>query len=280
MKRLLTVILCASLVLSACAAGASGGTPDEAAAATPDTAVGTTNEKPTESPTEAPTDPPTEAPTDPPTVEELAQARYEEILAGELSCDKASVSVPAVYQSPELPTGCEAVALTIAIRAYGYELNKTDIASKYLVYGDDYITSFVGSPFKWGGAGIYPPGLVKTVENYVKDTGAQLCPIDSTDVSLDDLYKFIDNGIPVVVWTTYYMSYPRLENSRTYQGHTYSWYINEHCVCLYGYDKKDGTVKISDPQRGKIDVSAKDFANIYDTIGRMSMVMIPTGNLS
>ena len=273
MKRLLTIILCAAAMLSACASGASVTTPDEAAAATPDAITVTTPDEP---PTEAPTEPPT----DPPSLKELAEKRSDEIISGELSCDKASVSVPEVYQSPELPTGCESVALTIAIRSYGYELNKTDIASKYLVYGDDYITAFVGSPFRWGGAGIYPPGLVKTAQNYVNDTGAEIYPVDTTDTSMDDLYKFIDSGIPVVVWTTYYMSYPRLESGRTYQGHTYSWYINEHCVCLFGYDQKDGTVKISDPQRGKITVSAKDFAEIYDAIGRMSMVLIPTEGLS
>ena len=272
MKRLLMMILCAALMLCACSAGSIGGTPDEAAA-TPDKAVAATPDDP---PTQAPTEPPT----DPPTVRELAQARCNEILAEKLGSSKASVSVSELYQSPELPTGCEAVALTIAINSYGYDLNKTDIASKYLVYGDDYITGFVGSPFRWGGAGIYPPGLVKTAVNFVKDTNAKLWPVDTTDVSLDDLYKFIDNGIPVVVWTTYYMSYPRLESGHTYKGHTYSWYINEHCVCLYGFDKKDGTVKFCDPQRGKITVSAKDFADIYDTIGRMSMVLIPTDGLS
>jgi len=273
MKRLLTIILCAAVALSACTAGSSGGTPDEAAAATPEEITVTT---PDELPTEAPTASPTEAPS----LQSLAKARCDEILSGELNCDKASVSVPEIYQTPELPTGCESVALTIAIRAYGYELNKTDIASKYLVYGDDYITAFVGSPFQRGGAGIYSPGLVKTAENYVKSTGAKLCPVDTTGISLDDLYRFIDSGIPVVIWTTYYMSYPQLEGGRTYQGHTYSWYDNEHCVCLFGFDKKDGTVKISDPLRGKIAVSAQEFARIYDAIGRMSMVLIPTEGLS
>ena len=40
----------------------------------------------------------------------------------------ASLDVPALQQYPELPTGCESVALTNALLACGFDLQKTEIA--------------------------------------------------------------------------------------------------------------------------------------------------------
>ena len=39
---------------------------------------------------------------------------------------------PIIYQMPELPTGCEITALTMAVNYYGYPADKTVMASEYL----------------------------------------------------------------------------------------------------------------------------------------------------
>ena len=38
-----------------------------------------------------------------------------------------------ILQEPELPTGCESVALTMALEYLGFELEKTTIADQYLI---------------------------------------------------------------------------------------------------------------------------------------------------
>ena len=68
---------------------------------------------------------------------------------------------PIIYQMPELPTGCEITALTMAVNYYGYPADKTVMASEYLptasanryygadgrLYGTDMNEYFIGDPF-------------------------------------------------------------------------------------------------------------------------------------
>lgn len=68
-----------------------------------------------------------------------------------------------ILQKPELPTGCESVALTMVLKQKGYPIEKTTIAEEYLIYNrDNYASGYVGDPSTYGGVGIYPPGLVNT----------------------------------------------------------------------------------------------------------------------
>ena len=66
-------------------------------------------------------------------------------------------NVKAVYQYPELPTGCEATALTITLNWYGFNIDKVTLATVYMpqlefytkdgkLYGADFMTTFPGSP--------------------------------------------------------------------------------------------------------------------------------------
>ena len=47
--------------------------------------------------------------------------------------DAASLEIQPILQEPELPTGCESVALTMALEYLGFELEKTTIADQYLI---------------------------------------------------------------------------------------------------------------------------------------------------
>lgn len=268
MKRILTLILSLCLLLCACASRA------EEPTASPETEAMT--EKPTEPPTEAPTEPPTE----PPTVEEKAQERIETILGSKLSAKSASLSVDEMYQYPELPTGCEAVALTIALNALGCDLDKTEIAENYLIYDANYAIGYCGDPFSNGGAGIWPIGIVRTVEKYTEKTGKSIYAFNTSGRPLKDLCKLVDAGCPVLVWTTYYMNEPMYtDEGINYDGEYYQWYDNEHCVTMYGYDSSSGTVDISDPLRGKVTVDAQQFERLNDAIGGWSVALLDTSDL-
>lgn len=68
---------------------------------------------------------------------------------------------PEIFQNPELPTGCEITALAMALGYYGFDADKTVLASDYLpreeyevrqgedglMYGSDLNEYFLGDPF-------------------------------------------------------------------------------------------------------------------------------------
>ena len=57
----------------------------------------------------------------------------------------AVLAVPNILQNPELPTGCESVALTMLLHYWGYDTLKTEIADHYLSYDTtNFVSSFVG----------------------------------------------------------------------------------------------------------------------------------------
>lgn len=271
MKRILCLLAVICLLLCGCDVNA-----EDNADATLDTAATQVNTEATELPTSAVT----QVPTEPPSVETLAQERIEKILVGELKSDSAHIAIEEMSQYPELPTGCEAIALTMALNALGEALNKTEIAEKYLEYDDNYVIGYAGDPFSDDGAGIWPPGMVKTVENYVKDTGAHVYAQDTSKHDLTDLCKLVEAGCPVLIWTTYYIGEPMYtDDGLEYDGEYYMWYDNEHCVTLCGFDTSDGTVEIADPLQGIVTVDAENFERINEDIGGFSMVLLDTSDL-
>ena len=265
MKRLMILLICLSLLLCGCGSGKES---EDAAAADRVTVL------PQET---APSAIPVAA-TEKPTVEALAMKRVQEIAGSKLGSDSAYIDVDELIQYPELPTGCEIVALTMALNAVGCDLDKTEIAENYLVYGN-YVDGFAGDPFSDDGAGMLPIGTVSTVEYYVECTGAKVFAYDASGTSLSDLYKFIDAGCPVLTWTTYYMDDPWFAADYYYGDEVYPWYDNEHCVTLCGYDLDGGTVDIADPIQGIVTVNADSFEAIFDEIGSYSVVVLDTSDL-
>ena len=286
MKKLLVLLLITAFILGGCANNVvsmpSQATADQATQdqATPDQ----TSDQPVSpafrdltSPTKVSDD---QIPSSPSGEKDAAAlSKYNRILNGELRDDSSELDVEAMDQYPELPSGCESVALTIALNGMGAELDKTDIAEKYLEYDDNFAVGFCGDPFTDGGAGVYPPGLVSTAWNYINDKNAGLYAFDTTGLTIEELCKFIDAGCPAVVWTTVYMGWPYFDGGVEYNEVFYPWYDLEHCVCMYGYDVEDNEVMISDPQRGKITVSMSEFEEIYDEIGRFSMILMDVSDL-
>lgn len=187
---------------------------------------------------------------------------------------KKQLSMKNIKQNPELPTGCESVALTMVLNYYGFHLSKTTIAANYLPRSSsNFVTAFAGNPFSSSGAGIYAPGLTNTANDFLKEKKSQLRATDITGISFKNLYKFIDDGTPVIVWNSMYMRNP-IGNSTYYAvGKTWTFYTYEHCVVLCGYNKKKNTVLINDPLSGLVWRSASSFEKIYNKLGKMAVVI-------
>ncbi len=181
--------------------------------------------------------------------------------------------VPQVLQNPELPTGCESVALMIVLKSYGYILDKTTIADNYMPYGYDFVTTYVGDPHSQNGQSIMAPGLVTTADRYLTAMGSKARGHEITGTSFSNLYKQLEKGRPVIMWATSYMRQPVILSSRVYNGKTYYWYGEEHCMVMYGYNKKNGTVLIADPISGLVSRKASAMEAIYNKAGKCAMVI-------
>lgn len=246
-------------------------TPDEAP---PSTAFG----RHTETPTAA-------AESTVPVTEDTAERKKEEqaseklgnIFLSTLRQQKVTLPVEELLQYPELPTGCESVALTAVLRYHGFLLGKTEIAEDYMLYSDDdLMKGYVGDPFgEENGAAIYPPALTETAAVYLTEKASALTAVNTMGASAQELYRLVEAGCPVAVWYTEGGCDPMMTDDwYPYNGKDYYWYENEHCVVLCGYDLQQSTVTLMDPLQGLIEEDAENFAAVYDETGRMSMTIL------
>lgn len=187
----------------------------------------------------------------------------------------AAITMKNILQKPELPTGCESVALAMVLQFYDFPVKKTTIADQYLDYSsDNFVSSFVGNPRSANGAGCYAPAITKAANKYLEEKESELRAEDISGTALEDLYPYIESGQPVLVWNTMYMQQPEFTGATyTENGKTYRWYRKEHCVVLCGYDKEKGTVTVNDPLDGIIERDAADFEAIYDLTGQMAVLI-------
>ncbi|QKY71721.1 hypothetical protein Len3610_13315 [Lentibacillus sp. CBA3610] len=168
--------------------------------------------------------------------------------------------IPAYYQYPDLPTGCEATSLAMLLSwGRGEPVSKFDVADT-LPKGDKVHQAdgewkgahpnkmFVGDPYTDsddGSYGVFEGPILETVEMFMSSSGTDL-----TGESFESLLAIVRSGKPVMAWTT-------LEQRETYYGKTWTdsdgdvidWYENEHAVVLVGVDGDD--VLAHDPDTGK-----------------------------
>ncbi|GEM_PF-7113590 len=214
----------------------------------------------------------------------VSQAAYDEIegLPSYMELyelpDYALLEVENILQEPELPTGCESVSLAMALNSLGFDVGKTEIADNYLPYAEeieDITIAYIGDPYSYEGAGIYAPGLAVTANRYLHSQGSSYRAYNATGLELEELFQYLVMDRPVCIWVTmYYDDVMETEASSEFRGREYYWYWNEHCVMLAGYDMEEGVVGIQDPMLGEVWMDMDIVKDIYDTIGKMAIVII------
>lgn len=192
--------------------------------------------------------------------------------------NQVELKVEYISQYPELPTGCEATALTMALSYRGFPIAKEDIARNYMDktdYPGDFIHYYVGDPFTETGLGIYAPGLSRTANNYLKTQNTQYKAFDISGTSFDKLFDYIRQGNPVIIWTTYHLERDPKESSAYTldDGKTYTWKSNEHCMVLIGFDLEADTVTIANPAIGIVRYPQKLIEKRYNQFERMAVVI-------
>ena len=86
--------------------------------------------------------------------------------------------------------------------------------------------------------------------------------------------RYVDEGIPVMVWATSRMEPP--EEGRRWllpDGTAFTWPAGEHCLLLVGYDSEN--YYFNDPAEGTQTVYPKEIAESrYEALGRQALAVI------
>ena len=223
-----------------------------AAAAKPSTAAATTAPK---------------APTAPATQQTTAAVGSKKQISG----------FPLIGQLPELPTGCEITSLAMTLNYCGYNADKCDLADNYLTKGEfgktDPRKAFIGDPRSDGNSrGCYAPVIVDTANRYLQAQGSGKTASDLSGSALEDLFAYIDNNTPVIVWGTMDCATPQYTDTWQIDGQSIQWVRPEHCMVLIGYD--DTQVTIADPYYGAVKSFDKaTFESCFNALYQQAVVI-------
>ena len=190
----------------------------------------------------------------------------------------AWVDVPCYMQYPELPTGCESVALTNLLNYYGFGLSKTTIAGHYLPlsWSNNFVTAFAGDPFTGTGGfnGCVAPAIVIAGNNYLSAAGSSLRAVDVSFSSISALKSRLSCGQPIEVWNTEWGGYPGGRYAASwYNGHSYGLWGGNHAVVLKGYDDEEGIVYVSDSISGDVTRDAKVFFSTWQMMDSQAVAI-------
>lgn len=190
-----------------------------------------------------------------------------------------------IRQNPELPTGCEITAMTMALNYYNVKVSKMEMAEKYLpckpyhiflgpdqkAHGPDLEQYFIGNP-KGKGYVCGPEAVIKAANDYLKEHKSRWRALNKTGAEPWELYKLVQQDIPVVVWVTIYMKdRKKAVGWYTENGKYVDWSTNDHGAVLIGIEKKK--VVIADPITGKIKYRRELFERIYEDRGKKCVIL-------
>ena len=190
----------------------------------------------------------------------------------------AWVDVPCYLQYPELPTGCESVALTNLLNYYGFGLGKTIIADYYLPKGSNgnFVTAFDGNPRRSSGGlmGCVAPAIAIAGNNFLRAAGSGKQAKDVSFSSISSIKNRLTCGQPVEMWNTEWGSWPGGRYAaRWYNGHSYGLWGGNHAVVLKGYDDEQGIVYLSDSINGNVTRNAQVFFGTWQQMDSQAVVI-------
>ncbi|WP_347487349.1 C39 family peptidase [Collinsella aerofaciens] len=190
----------------------------------------------------------------------------------------AWVDVPCYSQYPELPTGCESVALTNLLNYYGFGLGKTIIADYYLPKGSNgnFVTAFDGNPRRSSGGlmGCVAPAITIAGNIFLRAAGSGKQAKDVSFSSISSIKNRLTCGQPVEMWNTEWGSWPGGRYAaRWYNGHSYGLWGGNHAVVLKGYDDEQGIVYLSDSINGNVTRNAQVFFGTWQQMDSQAVVI-------
>ena len=196
--------------------------------------------------------------------------------------ESIELSVPCLMQNPELPTGCESVALTNALLFYGFELEKTTIADKWLpLSDDDFVNSFLGNPRDPSSNSCMAPCLTQTANSFLEAQGSQLRARDISGIAFEGLLSLVGQGKPIIVWSTIdLMEVGAPYRTQIQDDITYFLFKGSHCVVISGYDHNKSLITVCDSLSGLVLYDKATFTDRYYSMGSQAIVFEERNTLS
>ena len=162
-------------------------------------------------------------------------------------------------QLPELPTGCEAVALTTLLRMNGIEVTKFEVADAMPKnYEGNFVYSFWGDPYSTTGWACMAPCSVNLANEFLEDSEKEA--VELTGMELTSL------PLPSAVWVTIGLGYP---SSAGMWQDGYPLFYNTHCMVVTEID--GNVVKVVDPLVGITEYELDNFIYVYNTLGSQAV---------
>ena len=182
-----------------------------------------------------------------------------------------AVSVYNQY-SVGLPNGCESAALTNVLNYYGFGVGPCEMADRWIPRSSwDFVWCFWGDPHSYNnGNEICAPGLNRAANNFLASRGSNLRSYDVSGTSLYDLCNYLDDGHPVIIWTTVHQG--NVGNIYARQGGYFAC-VNSHTVVLKGYNPQTNKVMISDTIDGYTTYDRDWIAWVYQQRGAQAVVI-------
>lgn len=187
------------------------------------------------------------------------------------------LDVPLIHQmeKPRLYNGCEVTSLAMILRYHGLDVSKNELAHKIAHVPLTYSTGlkgnpnqgFVGDMENGPGLGVYHGPIYDLAKKYVGDKA-----IDITGEQPEDIYKHLDQGLPV--WIIISTSYAPVRNFRTWETPKGEVDVtfSVHSVAVTGYDEQ--SVYVNDPYGEKNKkVDKHQFELAWKQMGQQAIVI-------
>ncbi|MCM1506812.1 MAG: C39 family peptidase [Ruminococcus flavefaciens] len=183
-----------------------------------------------------------------------------------------------VMQNPELPTGCEITALTQTLNFLGFDVDKVTMCDEYMnidLKGEYTMNQcYIGDPKSHTGFGCSSPVICKSARRYFRVQKSDCYPVDLTGTDFQELFYQIEQGRPVIVWSTMYLLDTKPEYVYTAKNGEEMWFCTyQHCLTLYGYDLDKGIVYLADPLVGNTTYPLEKFERLYDILGKQAVII-------
>lgn len=202
------------------------------------------------------------------------------------------IDAPYINQNEKYPTGCESVSTVMALQYLNINISVEDFIDNYLkkgsapelqesgnYLGDDPRDVFLGDPYSPDGWGCYPGAIVKALKKLKSQNDYSFKYSHLKNNSLEKLcVKYIDKGIPVIIWATQYMQPPSEGTTWQINGKkaSFTWTKPMHCLLLVGYD--DTYYYFNDPQTSKNTPYEKALVETaYNALGEQALVITNSG---
>ena len=160
------------------------------------------------------------------------------------------------------------MSLTLALRCCGFDVTPEELIGGYLVIDETWTDSgaYMGSPYLSGGS--FPPGMIAAADAYLEAQASPLRAVDASGVEFEDILALAEEGSPVLVWTTMYGDDPEFSGRHIGE---YAWYLNEHCVLVYGVEGDEAL--LCDPLQGLVREDAAELGRLYEACGSYAVYL-------